>query len=181
MKFLNNFNAWMNRKGISVIVSYVILISIAIALSIMVYAWLRFYVEPGNSVQCPDSISLIIKDYSCVMDNGLHVGELDVSVQNKGLFNISGFTFKFSERDGAEIATQSGDLIWDGNPGDIDGIDVLNDGFGLSPGEEVVLNYSFNSYSVDDITLIQLQPFVEDSNGERVYCDRVASQSVVCE
>ena len=52
----------VNKRAVSMIVAYVILITIAIALSILVYNWLRFYVGPGEKVECPEGVSLIIQE-----------------------------------------------------------------------------------------------------------------------
>ena len=53
-----------NKKALSEIVSYVLLIIIAISLSVAVYAWLEVYV-PKNTVECEQGASVVIKDFSC--------------------------------------------------------------------------------------------------------------------
>jgi hypothetical protein len=74
-----------NRRGLSEVISYILLIAISIAMSIMVYQWLRTYV-PADSVKCSDGTSIFIKDisYSCS-------GTLTLTVQNNGKFGIDGY------------------------------------------------------------------------------------------
>lgn len=157
----------LGKKAISVIVSYVILITIGIALSALVYNWLRFYVSPDSSEKCPDDIELIIKNYDCTLSNGKST--LSVSIQNKGLFNVSGFLLKVSTRENAEIATI-----------------ILNDtGTPLAPGESInfdEINKDISGITLGEITLVEVQPFLEDSSQQnnRLYCDKVASQTITC-
>jgi len=80
----------MNKKAISEMVSYILLISLAVAMSGIVYAWLQFYVQkPFAEESCPD-ISLIITDYNC--SNGI----FNLTVQNKGRFYVDGYTLKIN-------------------------------------------------------------------------------------
>jgi len=77
-----------NKRGISEIVSYTLLIIIAIAIAALVYAFLSKYI-PGAKAECPQGdISLEIRDVSCRMTT---TGtDLNLTVVNKGLFNITG-------------------------------------------------------------------------------------------
>jgi len=81
-----------NKRGISVIVGYVLLIVIAITISLMVYAWLKDYI-PKNQEECPDDVSIVIKEYNC----DLTAGKMNISFLNKGKFNISGVYLRYSD------------------------------------------------------------------------------------
>lgn len=72
----------MNSKGISEIVSYVLLITIAIAISALVYAFLKLYV-PKAQPECTDGISISIISAECT------AGTLNLNVQNTGRYKIS--------------------------------------------------------------------------------------------
>jgi len=76
----------MNKKAVSLMLSYVILIVIAISLAIGVYSWLRLYANVEEIDKCPKDTALIIQDYEC---SGGY--EINITVKNKGLFNVSGF------------------------------------------------------------------------------------------
>ncbi len=84
-----------NKKGISELVAYVLLISLSIALSIVVYNWLRAYVIPYQPKTCPDGISIIIKDYTC------YSGNITLNLSNKGLFRIDGYIFRINNESDA--------------------------------------------------------------------------------
>lgn len=152
-----------NKRGISIIIGYVILITIAISLSVLVFNWLRFYVSPETEETCPEGVSLIIQDYSCANQ------KLNITLKNKGLFNISGFILRVHDRLGAKL-----------------GIYTLNKtGRSLAPGGEVTKEYDFSdpgivegsSTGLTSITLIDVQPFLGNP-GSEIYCERVSTQSV---
>ena len=74
-----------NKRGVSIVVGYVLLITIVIAIAGIVYSWLRWYVTPGEDISCPDGVSLVIKEYECVGDI------LNLTIKNKGRFSFDGF------------------------------------------------------------------------------------------
>ena len=79
-----------NKKGISELVSYVLLISLAIIMAGLVFAYLRFYAQnPLPKQSCPE-VSLIIDNYSCMN------GTLNMTVKNQGRFDVDGFTVKIN-------------------------------------------------------------------------------------
>ena len=51
----------LNKKGVSVIIGYVLLIAFAILISAGVYAWLKTYV-PREPLNCPDGVSIFVKE-----------------------------------------------------------------------------------------------------------------------
>ena len=79
-----------DKKAINELVGYVLLVALAISLSIMVYYWLRTYVLPSQPRLCPDGVSLIVDAYSC------QAGSFNLSLRNKGLFNVDGFIVRGS-------------------------------------------------------------------------------------
>ena len=81
----------MNKKAISELVSYVLLISLAVAMSGAVYAWLNFYVKnPFPEESCPE-VRLIIQDYNCAAGK-----ILNLTVQNRGRFDVDGYIIKIN-------------------------------------------------------------------------------------
>ena len=73
----------MNKKAISIIIGYVLLVVIAISLSLLVYAWLKNYL-PKDVEKCPDSVSLTISNYNCDIEEN----KITLTLRNKGFFNI---------------------------------------------------------------------------------------------
>ena len=76
----------LNKKAVSEVVAYVLLIVISLSIAGMIYAWLRFYV-PGPEQKCPDNVAIVIKEYLCNTTSK----NITLTLQNKGLFNLSGF------------------------------------------------------------------------------------------
>jgi hypothetical protein len=73
----------MNKRGISLLVSYSILVVIAIALSVLVYSSLKLYL-PTDRPECSPDIKLIVEEATC------QAGTLDLTLSNRGLFNVQG-------------------------------------------------------------------------------------------
>jgi hypothetical protein len=81
----------MNKKrGISELIAYVLLVSLAIGLSSAVYTWMRAYAINNPSESCPDGVSLIIQDYSC------NATDISLNLSNKGLFRVDGYIFRIN-------------------------------------------------------------------------------------
>lgn len=82
------------KKGLSEIVSYVLLVVIAIGLSIMVYSYLKLYL-PSDRTECPAGTSLIVEDARC----RISINEKNISIKfsNQGLFNVSAAYVRISK------------------------------------------------------------------------------------
>lgn len=89
-----------NKKGISIVIGYILLIAISIVMSIIVYQWLSTYV-PTESLECNEGSSLFISsiNYDCVNDR------LNITVKNNGRFSLQGYFIHASNKTADEIAT----------------------------------------------------------------------------
>ena len=87
-----------NKKALSLMIGYVILITIAVAMSIIIYQWMKSYV-PKEKLQCPEDVSLFIKNYSCDSD------WLNMTLKNNGNFGVSGYFVHLSNKSDVELAT----------------------------------------------------------------------------
>jgi hypothetical protein len=79
-----------NKKGISELVSYVLLIVLAIAIAGGVYIWLTSIAKPSKAVECPD-VNLRLESYECTQKSADNPGELTLVLKNNGKFDITGF------------------------------------------------------------------------------------------
>jgi len=166
------------KRGLSNVIGYVILISITLSLSVMVYAWLRFYVTGEEMEKCSENVNVIIKNYQCFAANSEgDGGSLNITLKNKGLFTVDGYELRVHTRFGAEF-----------------GMFLLNDtGTEILPGNEYSDYYEFEREDlrfdidgdgfIDDkletITLIEVQPFVLSDDGSgSVRCKSFAIQRV---
>jgi len=75
----------MNKRGVSILIGYVLLVVIAISISIIVFQNLRNLV-PEEKLECPNGVSVLLKEYTCDMD-----GKITLKLANNGRFSIGGF------------------------------------------------------------------------------------------
>lgn len=84
-----------NKKGVSVIIGYVLLVAIVVVISIFVYQWLKTYI-PQNALQCPSGVSVSIPSYTYNCTTGV----LNFTLENTGTFSISGYFIHASNQSG---------------------------------------------------------------------------------
>ncbi|MFH1607758.1 MAG: hypothetical protein ABIA78_01360 [archaeon] len=89
-----------SKKAISIMIGYVLLISFAVIIGVIVFQWLKTYV-PRESLECSEGTSLFIKDYDydCILNT------LDLTITNNGRFNIGGYFIKATNSSEQELAT----------------------------------------------------------------------------
>jgi hypothetical protein len=89
-----------NKKGLSVIIGYVLLMVVSIVMSVIVYQWLKTYV-PKDTAACDDGTSMFIQEatYNCTS------GILTVTVKNNGRFSIDGYFIHASNKSAEKIGT----------------------------------------------------------------------------
>lgn len=167
------------KRGISEIVSYALLISITIALSVIVYGWLRFYVSGDDIETCSEDVNIIISSYECQAAEGNSGGNLMVVLKNKGLFTVDGYELRVHTRPGADFA-----------------IYLLENKTGkILPGGSYTAYYDFDDPknnvdldgdgSMDDklnkVSLVEVQSFIlSDTDSNKIRCKSYASQVVDC-
>ncbi|MCW8966365.1 MAG: DUF4215 domain-containing protein [Candidatus Pacearchaeota archaeon] len=91
-----------NKKGISIMIGYILLITGAVVMSAIVYNWMKTYV-PTESVDCPDGVSMFVSDSSCVRFGDNY--QLRLDIRNNGRFSIGGFFIRGTSNESAELAT----------------------------------------------------------------------------
>ena len=87
-----------NKKGVSTIIGYVLLITFGIIMSIIVYSYLKSYV-PKEALQCPDGVSVFLKEYNC------NSTVVNVTLKNNGRFNFAGYYIHATTSPTQELAT----------------------------------------------------------------------------
>lgn len=75
-----------SKKGVSVMIGYILLVSFAVMIGVIVFQWMNTYV-PRQTLECPSETSLFIKNYNynCINQT------LDITLTNNGKFNIAGY------------------------------------------------------------------------------------------
>lgn len=87
-----------NKKGVSAVIGYVLLVSFAVILGISVYGVLKTYV-PTEKLECPSGTSIFILNKNCVIEGGEQI--LKIEFKNNGRFNIEGFFIYGSNSSGS--------------------------------------------------------------------------------
>ena len=149
-----------NKKALSVMVGYVLLITFAIILSGIVYTYLKSYV-PRDAIECPEDTSIYIKELTCPSAN-----TLNLTIKNTGKFNIAGFFIRATTNINQELATTDLSVnlypLFKEFPYEFE---VISQGIYFDSGSNFFsLNqeYSvwFNLESVDEIYAVEIIPII---------------------
>jgi flagellin-like protein len=138
-----------NKRGISEIIGYILLIAIVVVISIFVYGWLKTFV-PQESLTCPDGTSVSISNYvyNCTLNT------LNFSLDNDGTFSISGYFVHASNDSTQQIAAIDLTPYYTGPQGDRAANSIIFSYYNiLDPGKEEGM--SINGYNLS-LTLPQI-------------------------
>jgi hypothetical protein len=130
------------KRGLSVIVGYALLIGMTIALSVLVFQWLRHYVGEANGedLSCPEGVSLTISEAECVGGLG---GFLNLTLKNRGKHNVDGFVVRVNDRLGSEQGFYTFDSL----------------GENVSVGASVTKDYLLSISGLDSLNLVEIQSY----------------------
>jgi len=160
------------KRGASMIVSYALLIVIAIGLSAIVYPFLKARL-PIDNVECPSDLSLSIEEVSC----DLATQSINLTMLNRGLFNITGAYVRF-----AEASKSIRPQVNEGKEAYLKG--YINDFSPLAPGQyTALLKYQVGNLSVylpDSDFVVEVQPAIF-KKGVMVPCaNKIITQTIKC-
>jgi hypothetical protein len=139
-----------NKKALSLMIGYVLLIVGVIIIGALVYSWLKTYV-PTDSIECKEGVSIYIKDIECSKDTAEEKIKLNITLKNTGRFEINGYLIRAKQSLDEEIATK--DLSGYIQTGEI----IFKTGNSVSYPKEDPLKPSSemkNSFEIDDLTKI---------------------------
>ncbi len=147
------------KRGVSVVIGYVLLIALTVVMGSIVYLWLKTYV-PTDIEKCPEGVSIMIENISCNDD------DISIKVKNNGRFSINAFYIKAVTDPNKDVATVS--LKRDsGNYGRIP-IYVLNRD--LKPSEKIRLYLQKPGIGIYKIEVTPIKFKNENSVKKRVVC-----------
>ncbi len=157
----------IHKKGISEIISYVILIIIAIGLGVLVYNFLILYVSESKIPECESDVSVIIQNYSCKILDGQQ-RFLRVDVFNKGYFKVDAIFIRLGS-ESRKIRPQV----------NVDSEVLPNP---LNPGENISLLSTFGSGIVPSQGnyIIEIEPAVKTPKGYSLCSKAIITESIVC-
>lgn len=157
-----------NKKGLSEMVAYVLLIVIALGLSVAVFSYLKVFI-PKEKPECPADINLVISDYSCL----LAAKQINLTITNKGLFKADAVYVR--------LGPESKKVKEQINKGAKFYLYNSTNGIGLKPGDNV-----FETYDISGVVTsagsygLEIVP-VTLSGSEITVCDNAMFvQTVAC-
>ncbi|MEM1535219.1 MAG: hypothetical protein QXE64_01340 [Candidatus Pacearchaeota archaeon] len=130
-----------DKRGVSLIVSYVLLILLSVSLGGLVYTFLQYKTRMPQEIRCPEGVSVWLENYTKNSDG------INFTLKNIGLFNISGINIVGFNASG--ICNQTT-------------LALLTQ---LSPSNEIL--YEFRCPS---ITQIKILPYRTDEKGKKIIC-----------
>ncbi len=166
----------MDRKAISLMLSYVLLIVIVIAVAVGVYSWLRFVAGGAEGLEkCPEDVYLIIQDYECVGNQ-----RIQLTIENRGLRNVSGYSIRGTNNKSQETWFKLEEVTIMKEK--VEGMYLFFSP--LPPGAIDLANFSYEGIPEDKIEKIGVGPFRIQEEGRKkqiVFCeDAVINQEVNC-
>jgi|TARA_Y100000310_G_scaffold344913_1_gene460477 hypothetical protein len=152
-----------NKRGISIMIGYVLLITVTMVISGIVYQWVKTYV-PAEKADCPDGVSVFLKEtvYDCTNK------ELTLTLKNNGRFNIAGYLIHGTINVSQELASE--DLseytpLGEGKKAVL--LPTLDNS--MKPNDEINNVFNLNSTSFNQIYSIDIIP-IRFQDKKRVNC-----------
>src|SRR3989344_9344689 len=143
-----------NKKAISEIVSYVLLVVIAVGVSTLVFTFLKSYIPKGEKPECPEGISISIKNYTC------QSSQLNLSFYNTGRFTIDAVYVRVA-KEGRTVK------FWI-NPESTGDKFYIN----ITPQTSISKEYSTEQITTSGNYELELQPAVKNEKGYLAACDK---------
>ena len=168
-----------NKKAVSLMVSYVLLISIAIVVATGVFVWLRTMSNIAPPADCKEGTSLILENYLCTF--GID-GGIDLHLKNNGYFNIDGVilsvgndteifpvVYLMPDPEGIFKGSVKGHYFFSTTlgPGEITSANFSN-----TDGEDMEI-VDFNN-----VRIIQIQPFIIETTRKVVCQNAIIKQTI---
>ena len=167
-----------NKRGVSEVVSYVLLILVAVTISTLLFYFLNLYV-PKEKPECKNGINIIITDLNCTYTSANN-NDLTLTLQNTGLFKIDRAYVRIA-KPGSKFRAN----VPKTNP--IKLINIANSN-GLMPGDSTPkilfsLDHLSSDYNVKSNYLIEVQPahFTKGEDIESLALCQSITQEITCE
>jgi hypothetical protein len=159
-----------SKKAISEMVSYTLLVIIAVGLAVFVYNYLSVF-TPKEHATCSEDVRIILQSYSCRSGSP---GQLNITLLNKGIFSIDASYIRFGPQN-RKVKEQinKDDIYFTRFVGD--------DSPGLAPGESITKNYSLSQIPSPGRYGVEIEPAVFSDNDELALCPQaVIVQELDC-
>jgi len=178
------------KKAVSLMLSYVLLVGIVVGLAIIVWGVLKYWTDISPPVDCEEGTSLILIDYDCSIGGGL-----SLTLRNNGRFSVKGFILTVGNDSNKEPLTYLISQKHIGQTG-MEGFHEFSGGVlggELKPtdDEEALYTHKCRSgsrgcqtgdidFSNNRIEVMKIQPYIELKRNKIVCKDSVIKQLVDC-
>ena len=159
-----------NKRGISELISYVLLITLAIAIAGGTFIWLKYIAVPPAKEECPPEVNVIILNDTCynkcINPPTVYPGNITFWIKNNGNFDVDGFKFLIANDSvnplfkDIYIPQHYNCYLREGDKIDLSGCN-------LSARESMEM-YGYY-YNTSTISLLRITPFKTTNNNE-TYC-----------
>ncbi|PIN93780.1 hypothetical protein COU54_01975 [Candidatus Pacearchaeota archaeon CG10_big_fil_rev_8_21_14_0_10_31_24] len=179
-------NKLLNKKGISEVISYVLLIVIALGISSIVYVYITVYL-PKDQAQCSDEVGLTLENVLCIYEpamEGVHDGRLNITMtlENKGLKSVDGAYLRLgkSDRKVKSITLNKESPYFEG---------------ALKPGIKKTLSYTLNQDKLNSLInegssspiggssadySLEFEPAITTDKGLALCTDKIITRQIYC-
>ncbi|MDD5699844.1 MAG: hypothetical protein PHH00_01465 [Candidatus Nanoarchaeia archaeon] len=124
-----------NKRGVSEIIGYILLIAIVVVVSIFVFQWLKSYV-PQSALTCPDGTAVSVPEYDYDCTNNI----LNFTLQNQGTFTIDGYFIHASNESEEGIANRDLTPYYMGDKNNRTFGGILFEIYSIEPGQSESAN-----------------------------------------
>jgi len=87
-----------DKKGVSILIGYILLVSMAISLSVIAFNWIQKII-PEETIVCPTDASLSIREVECNSSSRM----LNFTIKNNGLFSIHNVSVFVNDAEGSDF------------------------------------------------------------------------------
>ena len=159
------------KRGVSLMLSYVLLISLALLMAVTIYSSLKLIANVKPVSSCESGTSTIITSYSCVKGI-LGSPSLDpvfeLNLTNNGLFSTHGIIIAISDDDKKVPVVPVNAKYLPNNRGD--GIYLFAPS--LDPDKTQTAQFNVNNFSQTSTAIkqVRIQPFIINEKNDLVSC-----------
>ena len=165
-----------NKRGVSVMIEYILLITFAVVIAGLVYQWLKSYV-PQQGIECPDGVSIYVSDYN------IDQNTLNLIIKNNGKFNIGGLFMYYTDNSDQELATNDlSALTLSGGTKMSPGIKFIGEGDNSFGPNSEDLTLSFDITGIETIYDIEITPIRWQENKNKIQtvsCTNAKTKKVI--
>lgn len=164
-----------DKKGVSLMLSYVILIFIVISLWGLIYAWMKLQVNISPPVDCKEGTSVVLAENTC-SENLMRF-----KIENNGRFNVDGVIISVGNNSKNIPTTYLVPYYTQPGKTQLEGYFYFDGPLAPRETKEAVFSNKKkdgNTINIKIIQIIQIQPFIFDKKNKIICQNAVITQKI---